>query len=597
MYKPSKSHNLHLWVAGEASRVASKGILTTRQAGEAGKVDPWLPQVLQCELQGWFGFESRGGVGPSVKLEGAARHPIPETLAANGRTGCEMDEGGMAKATGLDWQFAPRLSAMARTEADVRCESLCPLHIRQWVPVLTRIPTLRTTSITRTTTNDDESLAVNIPLIPHKPCSVKTKCCAPLQDPNPIVFLLSLTPHQTPLQLSPLLPHYTQRMNIPEIRTIIAQFLSDSDLATTAQVCKSWNACFTRALYSVINTSRITKKPSKEVIVANARFIQELSLFPNVEALGMEYLYLDKQLHFPALRRLCLKVHSAFVVEHQFEIIRKCPGLRDLTWFAPKFDARQTSNVCDLFKTNCPSIECLTLHGCTIVDGDLSRILDSCHRITSFTIIPSRLGESTFRSLARHFAHVRALDLFHSGMTSKMAQQILTSCPNLTYFYGVALEACDILGVMGVSEDDRMEERTMMHWASREWVCTSLRSLRIHICGLEGKPRDWHQRVFLQLGKMEKLDTLVIAYPGFRSKKDGLDLRVEAGLDLLSSLKTLRDFQFRGLWQQMEEQDVRWMMKAWPTLRSLTGELHLEQERWDELKCILSERKDIVHIQ
>lgn len=70
--------------------------------------------------------------------------------------------------------------------------------------------------------------------------------------------------------------------------------------------------------------------------------------------------------------------------------------------------------------------------------------------------------------------------------------------------------------------------------------------------------------------------------------RDGLDLRLEAGLDFLSGLKRLEDFSFQGLWQQMEEQDVRWMMRVWK-LRVIIGKLHHDNDRRLEMKPILSE--------
>ncbi|KAF9944517.1 hypothetical protein BGZ65_011928, partial [Modicella reniformis] len=67
-------------------------------------------------------------------------------------------------------------------------------------------------------------------------------------------------------------------MDLPEIRTVVAQFLNRSDLATAARVCRSWNASFVTSLYSEFYWSSKLKRPPSETIITYADHIRRLYL-------------------------------------------------------------------------------------------------------------------------------------------------------------------------------------------------------------------------------------------------------------------------------------------------------------------------------
>lgn len=198
-----------------------------------------------------------------------------------------------------------------------------------------------------------------------------------------------------------------------------------------------------------------------------------------------DFWYSDEQLHFPAVRILHLKGSNICLVEYQIKIIRKCTELKE-HWDIQHRDSHNAFDVSELFKTHCSSVERLRLRfRDSVTDVVLSQILDNCRIVTDFITVPSPFGELSFRSLVRYFAHVQVLDLRRSALTSRMTQQILSNCPNLTVFRGTTLKARDILGIV---EENEAGGATM-HRQPQEWVCTSLRTLSIFISGLEGKPR------------------------------------------------------------------------------------------------------------
>jgi hypothetical protein len=63
-------------------------------------------------------------------------------------------------------------------------------------------------------------------------------------------------------------------MDLLEIRHYLAEFLTTSELATAARVCKSWHKSFTPFLYREVRYTEETVNPSAESIEANAEYIR-----------------------------------------------------------------------------------------------------------------------------------------------------------------------------------------------------------------------------------------------------------------------------------------------------------------------------------
>ncbi|KAG0220457.1 hypothetical protein BGX31_011006 [Mortierella sp. GBA43] len=261
---------------------------------------------------------------------------------------------------------------------------------------------------------------------------------------------------------------------------------------------------------------------------------------------------LEKWPCFPLLKELGLSID---LPSHaQLEILRRCPELRLLSWgFSDRYRI-PVEDVCEIFKTHCPLIETLEL-------------------------------------VVKYWSDEDALYIAGCpGFTSKMIHQIMTNCPNLTTLRATRLEACDILGtaryqrpIRGFARDqktiiDKITDPQPPQQLPQDWICTNMEHLDIFIGGLQGTPREWHNRVFRQLAKLTKLRKLCVG-PSEQlvdpqkvpESGGGLDLRLKAGLGALASLTQLRELKFHGLKQQLEEEDVRWMLNAWPKLRRVDG--------------------------
>ncbi|KAF9094164.1 hypothetical protein BGX27_001509 [Mortierella sp. AM989] len=301
---------------------------------------------------------------------------------------------------------------------------------------------------------------------------------------------------------------------------------------------------------------------------------------------------------FPAMHSLHLSLNLGMTMYHQLQWIKRCPRLESLSWTANGSDAFPVSEFCETLSTACPLIKDLSLDETLLPDRDVSQIISSCARLTTLKVFESGFGPISFQSCSSHFAFLTQLDIRRcQHSTSAMSQGIMTSCPNLTYFCASFLDARDILGIVEVIQSaeetaqptDMAMTTTVAH--SQDWVCLNLRSLTLFLCGLEGKPSEWQHQVLRQLGRLEKLDFLTIGPYDFHmdGTRDGIDLRLEAGLGILGNLKLLERFCFDGLHQEMSENDLLWMLEAWPELMRVEGKVHYLLNRRLELQTILTD--------
>jgi hypothetical protein len=302
---------------------------------------------------------------------------------------------------------------------------------------------------------------------------------------------------------------------------------------------------------------------------------------------------LDRWPVFPNLEHLEMSIHAGLSADQQCEVMRRSPQLRFLGWY---LDCGKTSisPLSGIIADHCRHLHELELMDGKLSDREISQILDSFQRLTKLRLVDSEFHSKAQQSLTRHHPHLKELDVgWCHGTTGAMTQQIMTSCPELVHLYTERLDAQDILGSALIHADDVEEKKEKTHPPVQDWVCTGLRTLSTFVGGLEGKPQAWHRMVMRQLASLRKLETFTIGIASFNkdklSPRDGLDLRLQAGLDSLHGL-SIQEFNFDGLWQQMEEQDVRWFTGAWPRLSSMGGMMHHDPKLCTELQTILQAR-------
>ncbi|KAF9347273.1 hypothetical protein BGX26_001241 [Mortierella sp. AD094] len=275
---------------------------------------------------------------------------------------------------------------------------------------------------------------------------------------------------------------------------------------------------------------------------------------------------LDSWPQFPSMKSLRILDQSGASLNQQFDAIRRCPRLRMYHTMYLR-DHVPISGLIPAI-SQCRELSDLELMSflAIIPDEVLAQIIKSCNRVTSLGLISTGYGSLGVQALRQHFCSLTRLRLTGCpNFTSAIILEVLTSCPALIKIKADSLEARDILGVVVEAKRSKLYPR--------DWVCLKLRSFNVSICGLKGKPNEWHRQILHQLSRLKKLEELAIGHYGeeVSFSRDGLDLRLEKGLAILADLKQLKKIDFFGLWQRLDVQDVEWMLREWPDLENFEG--------------------------
>lgn len=260
-----------------------------------------------------------------------------------------------------------------------------------------------------------------------------------------------------------------------------------------------------------------------------------------------------RTLHFPNLVELALKDPRGLSTSRQVDIICMCPNLKFLKWAVGNDIQIPIQEFCERVPVACPKLKNLHMDGsATLPRENVRYILDSLKDLGELMLFRCEIGESMFRSLARHFHSLTLLDLADSQTKSSMAQRILEICPNLK-----------TVGLALLSMQDVVD--------GKPWRATGMQHLQVDLVSLEGACRmaaggnkDSRMiplqqiRVFEQLARLTELKRLVIGREK-ELRRPSLEFRVEHGLTLLKSLRKLRYLSLNGTVQDMTEEDVDWL--------------------------------------
>ncbi|KAF8968434.1 hypothetical protein BGZ46_010865 [Entomortierella lignicola] len=301
---------------------------------------------------------------------------------------------------------------------------------------------------------------------------------------------------------------------------------------------------------------------------------------------------------FPSIRSLRFEYFMGPSTSQILEFIQKCPQLESLYW-SITCDDFPVSEVCQLPSAYCPRLTYLTFRTqdqSYLTDHSIAEILNGYPILTGFSINESEFGPLAFQSLCRHFSRLKALDLGSSpNITSLMVQKILTACQNLRSFHAPSLEVGDIFGT--IQQNDKLDVGgdggyKGQSTCQQEWVCVNLCELKVLICGLGTAPAECHRKLLQQLAKLERLEILDISHHDrkVRNFSDSIDMRLDAGLDILKGLKRLQVIGFNGLLQSIDDQEINWVLKEWPNLRQIRGVIHPIKSKRRELVDILVSR-------
>ncbi|KAG9061017.1 hypothetical protein KI688_007646 [Linnemannia hyalina] len=380
-------------------------------------------------------------------------------------------------------------------------------------------------------------------------------------------------------------------------------------------------------------------------------FLQMCTRLESLNLEGCSLRQLDdeyyKGLRFPRLRHIKFGRIKDWSLWSQLLFFRQCHELRTLNWRVPRLGF-PVQGLCDALETDWPNLVSLTLPESRLSDGDLAKVLAAALPLTTLSIRRSDFGESSFQALKRHFRTLRQLDLFQCpSLGSDMTQYILESCPLLESFEGNKLLLRDVaqglcggrrrgwschgLRVLDVHLAGHSSTMAVDHYKdafSAQWMVYSqlakmdnLVSLSIGGKSAHPHPHPHPHGVEPAVAPTEVAPPVLPLHnaaipevattpsssgpalfaprsytersgrPSARTSRrriDGLHLSLDDGLGQLSTLRNLQFLRFTGLEQEMEEDDVRWMIEQWPELRVLQGKLHSNERRQDVLKSLLA---------
>ncbi|KAK3807703.1 MAG: hypothetical protein J3Q66DRAFT_444795, partial [Benniella sp.] len=159
---------------------------------------------------------------------------------------------------------------------------------------------------------------------------------------------------------------------------------------------------------------------------------------------------------------------------------------------------------------------------------------------------------------------------FRTAGVPQWVQEVLESCPSLEQVTAKTITAEDIAG-------------------GKPWVCLGLKEFKVMIDMGFGRAsgRGYNRpkftenqkglcrAVFEQLGRLEQLRVLDMRRLGWHLESPRyapLPLELRLGLGLLSKLKDIEVIAFHR-YQDMRKTDVEWMLRQWPYLSAIHGNL------------------------
>jgi len=343
---------------------------------------------------------------------------------------------------------------------------------------------------------------------------------------------------------------------------------------------------------------------------------------------------------FTSIESLTLSTNSYLDLECQLQWMRCCPNLVQLTWTLMGTFHMNVTEFCHVLAVDCPKITVLVLSDRLLEAHHLAKILDAAQGLNKFVL---RGGFSdlsllddpqVMAALAKHYESLRELEFGQDRGHVEWASvhQILTRCVRLESLVvhgkvGIRpvvredgdLQDATVQIVASVSEGHEEHEGAVPHKTSQSesqpWACLGLRRLQmmlslpnsndmVHastantstVTNIPPSRDMTQQRLMEQIGRMTQLQELLLGpgsllwmYEEGFSCYRGLDFRLEAGLGLLAGLVRLERLDVEGIQQQqMGVEDVQWMLRHWPLLRIVEGDLNYHREDREVLDRIMS---------
>ncbi|GJJ69685.1 hypothetical protein EMPS_02033 [Entomortierella parvispora] len=266
----------------------------------------------------------------------------------------------------------------------------------------------------------------------------------------------------------------------------------------------------------------------------------------------------------------------------------------------------------------------------TFSDSQVAQILGACGPLRFLSVKQAGFWYRSLAALERHTQTLEGLRLFDcDGLRSWMCQWIMVTFPKLTHLKLGRVFAHDMVTGPGAEEaranqlvqdaKDDMEKRQqeisdekhdmvdelnniMARFEAshdvklaRPWVCLNLVQLTIYFTfPREQETKDWDEQIFRQISTLDRLEKLNLGlsilmiehcYTG-----RPLGLKVQSGLTHLAPLKKLTALKFVNSRQQLDTQDLIWILNQWPGMKEISSCLHDDEDIRNELWKMVEDR-------
>ncbi|KAF9393817.1 hypothetical protein CPC16_001069 [Podila verticillata] len=251
------------------------------------------------------------------------------------------------------------------------------------------------------------------------------------------------------------------------------------------------------------------------------------------------------------------------------QLLKLCSNLQAISWYNNEFD-------CDILLEELATLlqggqlkQLDSISMSHTKDQDLSRCLKAMRQIKKISSHNGDVGPLSFHAMSRHFGMLEHLYIpSDSTLPSEMILNILESCPQLTYLQATKVAATQVM-------------------KAKSWAALNLKALHLGIT-IDSDDQEvislQSRSVFERLSKLTHLTQLTIHGPYVIGNEDeqGLDLRLESGLDKLAAIKGLKYLDFDHTVQNMSGADVAWMAENWKDLGDVFGTCNSEGEFYEQ---------------
>ncbi|KAG0226494.1 hypothetical protein B0O80DRAFT_469621 [Mortierella sp. GBAus27b] len=357
-------------------------------------------------------------------------------------------------------------------------------------------------------------------------------------------------------------------------REVLQRFILRHPTLTCLSIQGSWTASDEPFWDALLEFQHLRELCVNDKSLFQPPFLDKFwALCPRLETLSID-LFNDlspsciPDVTFPRLRELEVTNSGHKELDFFVKLMKQCPNLGSVICHSNYGTAsRFITGIAGYFRKRWRHLQHVELRLREITSTQLHGIFKKAPMITAFDAsIKDNFDHVHMESFQSHFSCLRHLHIKPPrNNITRLAQEIMSSCPLLETLEAPLVSAQDVV-------------------KGRPWVCLKLRILRVGI-SFEPSTKDSAPLLHLQplvyerLSKLVNLEELCISR---RFKYPSLDLRLECGLDKLSTLRYLDTIIFHSTKQKMSHVEIDWILEHWKNIRTIEGKLHCTYPRMDK---------------